>query len=143
MTGESNWIRHHDPIEKTARTIGRIGRPQLLRRVRTHPQCLAEQPHGRRLATPTAVQVTEQDLREEIAIVQEQGSTALDMVAEFGPGLNEKGKEMVITAAYQIANADGRIDPTEQQLLEELADRMEITKAHLRGIMAELEEAAR
>lgn len=87
------------------------------------------------------VEVTEQDLREEIAIIQQQGSNAIEMVAEFGPGLNEKGKEMVITAAYQIAMADGHLHPTEQQLLEQLAEKMEITKAHLRGIMAELAEA--
>lgn len=88
------------------------------------------------------VEVTEQDLREEIAVIQQQGSNAIEMVAEFGPGLNEKGKEMVITAAYQIAMADGRIDPTEQQLMEDLAEKMEITPAHLRGIMSVLAEAS-
>ena len=89
------------------------------------------------------VEVTEQDLREEIAVIQQQGSNAIEMVAEFGPGLNEKGKEMVLTAAYQIAMADGVIDPSEQQLMEQLAGKMEITKAHLRGIMAELAEASK
>jgi uncharacterized tellurite resistance protein B-like protein len=87
------------------------------------------------------VEVTEEDLREEIAIIQQQGSQAIDMVASFGPSLNAKGKEMVITAAYQIAMADGVFDPTEQQFLEQLADRMEITRAHLRGLLAELAEA--
>lgn len=84
------------------------------------------------------VAVTEQDLREEIAVIQQQGSNAIEMVQSIAPGLNDKGKEMVITAAYQIAIADGRVDPAEQALIEEVAEAMEISQAHLKGIMSEL-----
>lgn len=85
------------------------------------------------------VPVTEQDLREEITVVQQQGSNAMEMVAHLAPGLNDKGKEMVITAAYQIAMADGHFDETEQEFLKQLATTMEISPAHLNGIMAELQ----
>lgn len=84
--------------------------------------------------------ITEQDLREEIAVIQEQGSDAIEMVAHLGPGLNDKGKEMVITAAYQIAAADGHVDESEIQLINQVADAMGLSSAHLRGIMVDLEQ---
>lgn len=87
------------------------------------------------------VPVTEQDLREEIAEIQAKGSDAVELIKHLGPGLNEKGKEMVITAAFQIAAADGNVDASERQLLDELGAAMEVSKAHFRGMMAELEES--
>ncbi len=85
------------------------------------------------------VSVTEQDLREEIAAIQNEGSGAIEMVQHLAAGLNDKGKEMVITAAYQIAAADGHVDPSEQQLLEEIAVALELSQAHFLGIMSELQ----
>ena len=87
-------------------------------------------------------EVTEEDLREEIAIVQQSDSDPLALVAEFAPTLNDRGKEILITAAYQIAIADGVVDPSERQLLHEIADTLQLSKAHLRGILAELESPA-
>jgi len=85
------------------------------------------------------VAVTEQDLREEIAVIQQQGSSAIEMVAGLAGTLNDQGKEMVITAAYQIAAADGQVDDSEHQLLLQLAEQMNLSPAHLRGILAGLE----
>ncbi len=85
------------------------------------------------------VEVTEQDLREEIAQVQQSGFNVLELVQQFGPSLNDKGKEILITAAYQIAIADGHFDETEQVLLQQIAESLELTKAHFRGLLAELE----
>lgn len=85
------------------------------------------------------VQVTEQDLREEIAVIQAEGSGALELVTEFAPNLNDKGKEILLTAAFQIAVADGRIDPAEKELLEQIADRLEISKWALKGMFSEME----
>ena len=88
------------------------------------------------------VEVTEQDLREEIAQIQQSGSNALQLVEEFGPSLNDKGKEILITAAYQIAVADGHFDDSERQLMQDIAEKLQISKAHLRGLLAELEQPA-
>lgn len=88
------------------------------------------------------VEVTEEDLREEIAVVQETGSNALQLVAEFGPSLNDKGKEILVTAAYQIAIADGFVDASERQLLEQIGDTLGLSKAHMRGILIDLETPA-
>ena len=86
------------------------------------------------------VPVTEQDLREEIAVIQSEGSDAIEMVQHLASGLNDKGKEMVVTAAYQIAIADGVVDASEQQLLQDIGDALELSPAHFRGIMADLQQ---
>jgi len=84
------------------------------------------------------VEVTEQDLREEIEVIQREGSSCLEMMASVGPQLNDSGKEKVIKAAYRIAMADGVFDETESEFLSDLSVALDITPAHLRGIMSEL-----
>jgi len=84
------------------------------------------------------VEVTEQDLREEIEIVEREGASCLEMIAATTPHLNDSGKEKVIRAAYRIAMADGVFDETESEFLSELSATMDLSAAHLRGIMSEL-----
>lgn len=87
----------------------------------------------------TGVEITEQELREEIAAIQEQGSGIFELVAEFAPALNDKGKEILMTAAFQIAVADGHVDPAEKELLERIADLLQISKWYLKGLLSETE----
>jgi uncharacterized tellurite resistance protein B-like protein len=89
----------------------------------------------------SGISVTEQDLREEIAVVQQQDSEALEIVQKLSPHLNDKGKELVISAAFNIAAADGHVDESETRFLKEIADAMELTPAHLNGLLAELAQA--
>ena len=84
------------------------------------------------------VEVTEEDLREEIEIVQRDGASCLEMMATAAPHLNDSGKEKVIQAAYRIAMADGVFDESESDFLGDLSAAMDISSAHLRGIMSEL-----
>ena len=86
--------------------------------------------------------ITEQDLREEIAVIQQEGSSAIQMCQHLAGGLNDKGKEMVVTAAFQIAMADGRFDESEQQLIQEIGGALDLSPAHFRGIMAGLQSPA-
>ncbi len=82
--------------------------------------------------------ISELELRNEIDVIQRTGSSAIELVEAIAPGLNDQGKEMVITAAYQIAIADGNFDPSEQMLIEAIANAMEISPTHFKGIMSEL-----
>ena len=85
----------------------------------------------------TDVQVTEQDLREEIHVFQERGTDTLQMAREIAELLNDSGKEMVIRAAYRIAASDGVVDPSETAFLDEVAHALNLSRAHFRGILAE------
>lgn len=86
----------------------------------------------------TGAQVTEQDLREEIAEIQNSGTNPLELLGGLASGLNDTGKETVIHAAYAIANADGDFDPSEVALLQGVGKSLGLTNAHLNGILQEL-----
>lgn len=58
------------------------------------------------------------------------------------PRLNAHGKEVIIKCALSVAAADGHIDPDEIALLQEMAQAMEMSSAHLRGIMEEMMSGA-
>ncbi|MEM7697907.1 MAG: TerB family tellurite resistance protein, partial [Verrucomicrobiota bacterium] len=79
----------------------------------------------------TGTDVPEQELREEIAQIQAQGSSAAELVARMAPQLNDNGKEMVIRAAYAIAAADGNVDETESRYLLEVAQSLGMSEAHM------------
>ena len=86
----------------------------------------------------TGAEVTEQDLREEIAEIQASGTNPLELLGGLASGLNATGKETVIRAAYAIAHADGEFDPSEVALLQNIGKSLDITTAHLNGILQEL-----
>lgn len=52
--------------------------------------------------------------------------------------LNEKGKELVVKAAFFVAAADGKFDDSEKQLLGRIAKSLQMTSAHFQGIVQEL-----
>lgn len=61
---------------------------------------------------------------------------------ELFPVLNESGRETVIKVAYWISIADGKADEEEIKLLKKMATRFQISSAHLKGIILEVNELA-
>ena len=49
--------------------------------------------------------------------------------------LNDRGKEQVVRAAYLVAASDGDFADEERELLEEIADALEMSAAHLAGVL--------
>ncbi len=86
----------------------------------------------------TGAQIPEDELREEIAVINGSGSSAIQLIQELSPTLNNPGKEMVIRAAYQIAAADGHVDDSELQLIGKLGQTMALSNAHINGLMQEV-----
>ena len=72
----------------------------------------------------------------QVAREQEDISTYLKKVA---PGLNGHGKEMLIRVAFSVAAADGVIDDSEIELLHQRAEVMEMPKAHLKGVLSDMQ----
>ena len=54
--------------------------------------------------------------------------------------LNESGRETIIKAAYWVSIADGEVDKREGKLLIKMAKRFQISSAHLKGIISEVNE---
>jgi len=73
----------------------------------------------------------------EVEQKQEPLSTYLARVA---PSLNEHGKEMVIKCALSVAAADGHIDDSEKAMIAEMAQILEMSNAHVKGIFASFSE---
>ena len=84
----------------------------------------------------TGTHVPEEELREEIQYISDQGSSAPEMLGSMTGQLNDQGKETVIRAAYAIAAADGNVDQSEQAYLMEVGRSMGMTEAHLTGVIS-------
>ena len=54
--------------------------------------------------------------------------------------LNEHGKEIIIKCAFAVAAADGHIDDSEKALIQEIAQEMEMSSSHIKGIIMEMNE---
>lgn len=85
----------------------------------------------------TGVEIPEDELREEIAAIADSGASTTELAAKLSSGLNDKGREMTLRAAYAIAAADGVIDPSEEQMLHEIGDALGLSSAHFNGIIQE------
>jgi tellurite resistance protein len=84
--------------------------------------------------------VSEDDIRREVMEAR-AGSPDVDAyLGEVGPYLNAEGKEMIIKAAFMVAAADGHFDDSEMELLVEASKSLEMSSAHLKGILAEMQE---
>lgn len=69
-----------------------------------------------------------------------EGSIANDIVAA-APYLNNHGREVVVRAALLVAQADGELTTEESNQIVALAKALEVTPAHLSGIIDELTAA--
>ena len=84
----------------------------------------------------SGVQVTELDLREEIAGIQRQGEDAVEILSAIGDELNDSGKEKVLLSAYRIAASDGNVDQSEVDYIYKLGAAMRMSQAHIKGVLA-------
>lgn len=81
-------------------------------------------------------------IREQIDSVAVRQRDPVAVAAEVAPLLNIAGRESVLRAAIAVAMADGRLDASEERLLHDVADALELSRAHLKGLMVEHEEQA-
>ena len=56
------------------------------------------------------------------------------------PYLNAEHRELIIKAMYHVAASDGHLDDKEGALLMDTAKVMEMTAAHVKGVLAELDQ---
>lgn len=58
-----------------------------------------------------------------------------DHLADLAGSLNEYGKESLLTAAVTLGTADGSLDQSESNLIEQAGIALGMTKAHVRGVV--------
>lgn len=77
----------------------------------------------------------------EVARAEIDPQSLTRFLSEVAGRLNDHGKELVIKAAFFVALSDGEFADEERAYLVELAQAMELSDAHLKGILASLLEA--
>ncbi len=81
--------------------------------------------------------LTMADLETYIDIVKKENEDVTTYLEKVGPSLNEHGKETIIECAISVAAADGHVDNSEIELINEMGKSMEMSSAHLKGIFSE------
>jgi uncharacterized tellurite resistance protein B-like protein len=77
-------------------------------------------------------------IRAEAEKVGTDASELLAALRELAPHLDLTQKETVVRSAVEVALADGAVGPQEQQLIQEVAAAVEVSEAHLRGILSQI-----
>lgn len=82
--------------------------------------------------------VTLDELDQYVRQVQQNPEDISTYLKQVTPSLNEHGKEIVIKCAMSVAAADGNIDDSELDLIKKMAQVMEMSPSHLKGIFHEM-----
>ena len=82
--------------------------------------------------------MSESEVRDEIRQAESDGMSVAEYTANMVVVLNNNGKEFIIKAAHGVAMADGVMAPEERMLMDEIADALQLSKAHYRGLLTEL-----
>ncbi len=85
-------------------------------------------------------QLTPQAIDNLVEKARTRSESVVDTVRRHTPMLNANGKETVIRAATTVAVADGSFDEREQRFLAALGQALEMSDAHVRGVVAEVLE---
>ena len=67
--------------------------------------------------------------------------TINDYLKEIRPYLNSNHRELIIKAMYYIAASDAHLDEKESKLLIDTASVLEMTPAHVKGVLSELDKS--
>lgn len=88
----------------------------------------------------TDSQLSNQDIDNEINSCKVNPMDLEDYLDKLFPQLNQPGRETIIKLAYWISISDGHFDKAEERLLKKLAKHFQISNAHLKGIILEVNE---
>ena len=83
-------------------------------------------------------ELNEDEIRAEAESAQKDRPDLMDYMRNIAPFLNEAGKDKVIRCAYMVAMADGEFAKEEKLLIDEIAEYLEISPIHLKGLYMEM-----
>ena len=78
------------------------------------------------------------ELEREVTLARQANVKPADYARRFAGNLNEHGKEMVIKAVHSVLVAGGELGDEEHALINDLGAVLNVSGAHLRGILADL-----
>jgi len=82
--------------------------------------------------------ITIDELNKLVDEVEQNNEPIHTYLAKIAPSLNEHGKEIIIKCGMAVASADGHVDDSEIALIQEMAQAMQMSSSHVKGILHEL-----
>lgn len=82
--------------------------------------------------------ITMEELEDLVDVVESQNIPIDKYLLKITPSLNEHGKEIIIKCAMAVAASDGHVDQSEIDLIMHMADVMEMSKYHIKGLMEDM-----
>ena len=76
-----------------------------------------------------------------ITQVKKKGLSVDDYLKDVRPYLNSGHRELIVKAMYFVAASDGHLAKKESELLMETARVLEMTPAHVKGVLSELDKS--
>ena len=73
-----------------------------------------------------------------ISNLKKDNLTVDEYLKNIKPYLNTEHRELIIKAMYYVAGSDGHLDDRESELLMDTAKILEMTSAHIKGVLSEL-----
>ena len=67
--------------------------------------------------------------------------TVDEYLKDIRPYLNTEHRELIVKAMYYVAGSDGHLDDRESELLMSTAKVLEMTPAHIKGVLSELDKS--
>lgn len=90
----------------------------------------------------TGAQVEREAVLKMVEAAQAEPAGAEDIARDFASRLNPSGQELVMKAVILIAMADGDFAKEEQDLVSGIGAALGMSRAHMKGIFADLTEPA-
>ena len=83
---------------------------------------------------------TKNQIDKNITQLKKDKKTVEEYLKKIRPYLNSGHRELIIKAMYFVASSDGHLDEKEGALLMKIANVLEMTPAHVKGVLAELDK---
>jgi len=83
---------------------------------------------------------TKNQIDKNITQLKKDKKTVNQYLKKIKPYLNSGHRELIIKAMYFVASSDGHLDKKEGELLMKTANVLEMTPAHVKGVLAELDK---
>ena len=77
-----------------------------------------------------------------ISNLKKDNLTVDEYLRDLRPYLNAEHRELIIKAMYYVAGSDGHLDDRESELLMLTAKVLEMTPAHIKGVLSELDKGS-
>jgi len=85
-------------------------------------------------------ELSDEEIEEEITNCKKYPTSMENFLEDSFPYINEQGKQSIVEAAYYISIIDKEYGKEEQDLLKKIAKKLQITSAHLKGIISEINQ---